>query len=332
MRRGHARRVVLRVALATLVGLLLVELSVRVYTGSLFAPPADDERRYSIIDPVVGRVPRAGVAIRHPKGFTVTIGEHGTRSNGETVARAARPVTLAVGDSFAFGDEVDDADAWPAALERLSGGRVINAAVPGFGLDQAVLRAEQLAEIYDPDTIIVSFIPHDVIRCEMSYWSGNAKPYFDIDSAGLRLHAAPVPARSVWAPLKQLLSRSLAIELLFAKYLHWDGPDTVVHDRGREVACRLSGRLAALERSRHVRIVILAQPQALDAMSGDVEIKNGVLACAVANNLLTLDLFPVIDALPQEQRMRLFKGHMTAEGNRLVATELARFLGPAAAP
>ena len=54
------------------------------------------------------------------------------------------PLTLAAGDSFTFGDEVNDDESWPAALEQLTGRRVINAGVPGFGLDQAVLRAEQL--------------------------------------------------------------------------------------------------------------------------------------------------------------------------------------------
>ena len=52
---------------------------------------------------------------------------------------------LAVGDSFTFGDEVNDGQTWPAQLQLLTGRRVLNGGVSGYGFDQIVLRAEQLA-------------------------------------------------------------------------------------------------------------------------------------------------------------------------------------------
>jgi len=165
-----------------------------------------------------------------------------------------------------------------------------------------------------------------VLRCEMSYWSGHAKPYFDIDSGELRLHAAPGPPRPALARLKNLLSWSVALDVFFPTF-YWDGPEEMAaHRRGREVSCLLMQRLAALGRERHARIVVLAQPQQPTATGEDEELKDGVLACAQANQLLTLDLFPVIESLPSEQRMNLFPRHMSVEGNRLVATELAGFL------
>ena len=312
------------IAGGTFATLFVIELSVRVATDSLFAW-GNQADRYGITDPVVGRIPRAGASIHPLGGFSMTIGDHGTRSNGSTPPRALRPLMLAVGDSFAFGDGVNDEESWPAVLERLSGGRVINAAVPGFGLDQTVLRAEQLIEIYAPDVIIVSFIPHDVLRCEMSYWSGLPKPYFDIDSSGLHLHPAPVPPPPAF--VRRLLSMSVTIDTLFPIFAHWQGPrELVVHHRGREVACRLMERLAALGRARHARIVVLAQPQVPDAPPEHLETTSGVIKCAESNHLAALDLLPIIGRLPPEQRTRLFPRHMSAEGNRLVATELAGFL------
>jgi hypothetical protein len=242
-------------------------------------------------------------------------------------------VTLAVGDSFAFGDGVDDQDSWPAVLERLTGQRVVNGAVPGFGLDQVVLRAEQLAALYDPSLIVVSFIPHDVLRCEMSYWSGHPKPYFELDASGLVLHAAPAPPPRSYAALKSLLSKSVTLELLFAPFLHWEGPgEQVVHRRGVDVACRLMDRLAALGRAHDLRIVILAQPQEPTATAEDLRLKDAVLACARADKLPALDLFPIIDSLPLQQRTELFPRHMSREGNRLVAAKLAEFLSTNTAP
>ncbi len=321
-----------RVGLSVLLGLVVVEMAVRVATGTLWSSGSGDGRRYSDRDPVVGVVPKPGVSIRHPKGFTINIGEYGTRSNGATPARSARPLTLVVGDSFAFSDEVDDADTWAAKLERQAGGRVVNAGVPGFGLDQAVLRAEQLAPRYAPDTIIVSFIPHDVIRCAMSFWSGNAKPYFEIDASGLRLHPPPAPQRSMWTPLKLALADSVTLDLLCGRWLHWDGPDTVVHDRSREVACYLMERLAALARRTGARIVVLAQPQQPVASDEHLQIKDHVLACAARNGLPTVDLFPVIYGIPDAERATLFHGHMTAAGNEVVARRLVDALAGVGSP
>lgn len=320
------KHALLLVALGSLVALFLIELSVRVATDSLFALGGPNSVRYGVTD-AIGRIPRPGLTFRHPKGFTINIGEYGTRRNGGSAPPAERPLMLAVGDSFAFGDQVNDEDSWPAVLERLSSRRVINAGVPGFGIDQAILRAEQLANVYAPDVIIVSFIPHDVLRCEMSYWSGHPKLHFEIDSARLHLQPAPVPSPPAYAALKRLLSSSVALDLFFAKSLHWEGPEAmVVHRQGREVACRLMERLAAFAKARKATVVVLAQAQVPDALPEHLEIKDGLLACAKANRLRALDLFPVIESLSSEQRQALFDGHMTVEGNRLVATELAKFL------
>jgi lysophospholipase L1-like esterase len=325
----------LLIAVGLMVALVALEIGSRLSAGTLLSlrqPVGDD---YHVVDPVVGHIPRAGVAITHPsKGFRIDIGVHGTRSNGNPRPAAARPVTLVVGDSFAFGDEVDDEDTWPAALERRLGAPVINAGVPGFGLDQALLRAEQLAAIYEPDVIVVGFIPHDVLRCQMSYWSGNAKPYFDVDgTGGVRLHPAPVPPPPWWKPLAPLLAMSATVQMLLPTLLDWEGPYQVdVHDRARQVACALMGRLAALARERGAQVVVVAHPQQPGSPPDHVELTAGVLQCARAHGLTALDLFPAFAALPPDQEATLFHGHLSPQGNELVAAELAAVLAPPARP
>jgi hypothetical protein len=151
----------------------------------------------SVRDPLFGRLPMPGFVMYEPFRGTFSIGEHSIRLN-RNPAVAEWPTTVAVGDSFTFGQDVSDSDSWPAALERLLGHRVINGGVNAFGLDQTVLRGERLSEIFSPDLLIVSFIPHNVERCEYSWFLGHPKPYFELDGAGLRAH--PPCWRRVWRP------------------------------------------------------------------------------------------------------------------------------------
>ena len=308
-----------------------MEFLIRVGSHTLFSW---GEWGVSVVDPVVGRLPRPQLLFWAPRGYRLNIGEHSTRNTGNKPAKNGRPLTLAVGDSFTFGEDVDDEDAWPAVLERLTDRRVINAGVPGFGLDQAVLRAEQLAGIYTPEIIVASFIPNDIMRCEMSYHSGHAKPYFEIDSSGLSLHPAPVSQRPF---LKRLFSPSIVVDLLLDRRIMWDGPSVGwAHHRGREVACLLMKRLAELGRLRGSHIIVMAQIEAPTWSADDWDVKNAVLACAEANQLSVLDIFPTAARLSEKEREELFAGsghgHMNAAGNALVAAELARFLSNRAVP
>lgn len=279
----------------------------------------------TIRDPMVGRLPKPGIVIHEPFAGMFSIGEHSVRLNRDPPV-AERPTVVAVGDSFTFGQDVGDSDSWPAALERRLGYRVVNGGVNAFGLDQAVLRGERLSEIFAPDLLIVGFIPHNVVRCEYSYFLGHPKPYFELDGTGLRQYPPPVPG-SWFAPIRdRLLSTSMAA-YLFEHSLVWEGPaEERVHGDGQEVACRLMQRLADLGRARQARVLVLAQSQDAALEPSDAVIKDRVLACARANGLLTLDLFPLLAEVPQTEREKLFSGHMTPAGNLFVANALATFI------
>jgi lysophospholipase L1-like esterase len=276
----------------------------------------------AVRDPVLGRLPKPGIVVHEPGAGMFTIGEHSIRLNRNPPV-AERPTVLAVGDSFTFGQDVGDAESWPAALERRLGSRVVNGGVNAFGLDQTVLRAERLSELYAPDALVVGFIPHNVMRCEYSWFLGHPKPYFTLDGDGLRQHAPPVP-RSWLTPLRDRLLATSMAAYLFEHSLVWEGPaEELVHDDGQEVACRLMRRLADLGRARGMRVVVLAQAQDAALERGDAAIKDRVLACARANGLATVDLFPLLADVAPGEREQLFKGHMTPAGNKFVADALA---------
>jgi hypothetical protein len=285
----------------------------------------------TLSDPVLGRLPKPGLVVHEPFRGTVTIGPHSVRLNRNPDV-AERPTIVAVGDSYTFGQDVSDSDSWPAALERLLGRRTINGGVNAFGLDQAVLRGEQLAELYEPELLIVGFIPHDVERCEYSYFLGHPKPYFELDGTGLRQHLAPVPS-SWFASIRPRLLATVASAFLFEHTFVWEGPEKeVVHHDGKEVACRLMQRLAELGRAHGMSVLVLAQSQDASLEAGEAAIKDHVLGCARTAGLRTLDLFPLLMDVPDEQRAELFSGHMTAAGNRFVAAAIAKLVAANDAP
>jgi hypothetical protein len=320
------------VVVSVVATLLALEVGARVVTGSLGSwGPAAEIGEHWVVDPGLGYVLRDDVAVRVRPGYEVHTGRHGIRSNGDGRPSRERPITLVVGDSFAFGDEVLDAETWPAALERGIDAPVLNAAVAGFGLDQSILRAERLAPVLAPDRIVVSFIPHDVRRCAMSIWSHHAKPWFDVDAGRLRAH--PMARYAAWRhAIAPTLSRSVLIDSLFHYGLRSDGPDTFEHHRGDEVACLLLDRLTALGRERGATVVLLAQPQTplpTDARypadpgdpRSDAELAAIVIACAKQRRLEVVDAIAAVAALPAARRAELFrgKGHNSPEGNRLIA-------------
>jgi hypothetical protein len=87
------------------------------------------------------------------------------------------PPILVVGDSYAHGDELTDAETWASLVQPLVGRRTINAGVTGYGLDQIVLRAELAAGDVKPAAIVLAFIADDLRRSEMKRVWGVEKPY-----------------------------------------------------------------------------------------------------------------------------------------------------------
>ncbi|CAN5830057.1 hypothetical protein BH11PSE3_BH11PSE3_49610 [soil metagenome] len=352
------------------VGLLALEIGLRAASwGYLFTWPnfvldartvlaERDSGRY-VHDPALGHVPRPGHA--EPG---VTIGRDGlrrttdqtrsdqtrsdqTRSGQTTIGQmTSGPTTssqtgtiLAVGDSFTFGDEVDDGQTWPAQLQAMTGRRVLNGGVSGYGFDQAVLRAEQLAALYKPAVIVVSFIADDIRRTEMRrLWSAD-KPYFVLEDGKLVLAGVPVPPRADPRSTLSFWQATLGYSYLFdfilrrLDLLHdWFGDHVRVQAPGvgQHLACLLTQRLADLQRRSGARVVVLAEydPVVWDDPAFAVEqrrLTGGLLDCAAKNGLATLDSFDALAATGAPRKLYV-TWHMNADGNRLIARLVAGVL------
>ena len=101
------------------------------------------------------------------------------------------------GDSYTYGDEVDDHQAWSNQLSERLQCRVANFGVGGYGTDQAVIRFSEMSS--DPSKVVIlGIFPHDVLRNVNQYryfLAGTSrfgfKPRFVIDD-GL-LVRIPIP-------------------------------------------------------------------------------------------------------------------------------------------
>jgi hypothetical protein len=262
----------------------------------------------------------------------VTIDQDGMRSNGGPTPAGER-VVAAVGDSFTFGDQVDDDASWPAQLERSLGQPVKNGGVFGYSFTQAALRGEQMLERFPVSTLVVAFIADDLTRSEFS-WRYGPVPWFDLVGDGIELRGVPVdharPSDHAGKAWKDFFGHSALVDAVLANTLRrWWYEDekqaTVPHlaGKGEELGRRIVDRLAGKCRERGVRLLLVLQGERVrpDGVA--------VLRHAAARGVQTLDLasqFVARKAADPSLQDRWFDGHMTREGNGWVAEQIAAAL------
>jgi len=332
---------------------VILEIGTRVYTGNYeFNNVLEDYLHITMsayptqFDERLGWVSKKSKSVHDVANSTITINEGGIRSNGTNKISAAtdnqRPI-LAVGDSYTFGYEVSDDQTWPAILERLTGRKVINAGVIAYGMDQSLLRARQLVDIYKPEILIYSFIPDDIWRCQISARSGVKKPYFDIQDDKLVLRNNPVPRPSLTdygdPGIRRILGYSVFIHNLMMKYgngIWWlrgdRWKDKQVHQdsTGDAIACLIVKDLARLGKQDNIKVYLLAQ-YGKNRKSKRVDRAKKALACADPELITVIDLHePLLEVLNRDrQEYRSFytkKQHMTFKGNMFVAKKVETVL------
>lgn len=339
------RRKLLFSLLPVVVLLLASEVAVRVFRArqglSPFMVGSYRDQRIDLIrrgypsahDPLLGYVPRANVASdRNRWGVLVSIDEQQLRRNGPGPRPTGGPGVLAVGDSFTFGDQVADAETWPARLEQRLQRPVWNGGVFGYSFAQTVLRAEQLLPRLAPAELVVALIADDLRRCELSK-RFTPVPWYDLVGDELVLKNVPVPdsARDnaldrQWG--RRLLGHSALLDVLFWNAIpQWwvaDQREVRAHPPGTgvKIGDRLLERLAATCRQRQVRLLVVLQGWAVDA-DGRAFVEH-----AQAAGIEVVDLVTRFVALAQRDpaAAAFFDGHMTAAGNDWVAAQIADVL------
>lgn len=291
-------------------------------------------------DPLLGYVPTPGYAGRDNLWHTtVTIDAQGLRGNG-TAQRPPGPAVLAVGDSFTFGDQVSDADTWPARLEQRLHRPVWNGGVFGYSLSQTVLRAERLLAERPFADVVCSLVPDDLKRCELER-RYTPMPWFRLVGGELELHGVPVPDTSRDNELdRQFVRKVLGYSALVDTLLWnacpswWVGQEREVRIdppvAGLAIGEKLVERLAAACVAHGANLLLVLQGQQPEMPAGPPTHATELLARSAARGVRVLDLATRFRDLADHDPAldtKYFAGHMTAAGNDWVAERLAEALG-----
>ncbi len=161
------------------------------------------ESSFYVFDPVIGWTIKTDGDFRK----TYLANGQGLRADREyskEVPEGKRRV-ICTGDSYTFGVEVRNSEAWPAILERESEEyETLNLGIPGTCLTQSYLRYEKLRNDFDHEIVVIGFMSNNIQRTVNVYRpflqpsSGFpfVKPFAQLDDDG-QLEVVDCPFQSL---------------------------------------------------------------------------------------------------------------------------------------
>jgi lysophospholipase L1-like esterase len=303
-----------------------------------FAPLMTQLHRYS---ESYGWEPRRGVRLRQNSGIT-SINAEGYRgrvlqAHDETATRV-----LMLGDSIAFGLDVDDEQTFSALLDQRPEFEVANLAVQGFGVGQSLRRLEREGGRHAAQVVVLNVcLANDFADSMLPvflYDGMHPKPYYRIEQArlvlhdehlrldgrqrlaiGLREHSALV-RRLAWASAPQAVA---AAE-------HWTArKHTALRkpDEARDLVLALVSRTRAVARAQGADFLLVLHPDK-PTFRGDTWWADAFHDDPRLSDVPVLDLGRYYRAhgLRFGQLTQDNLGHLSAHGHRVVAEILAQAL------
>lgn len=250
---------------------------------------------------------------------------------------------LLLGDSFTFGAGADVGEIWPVVAEALLRRRgipadFVNAGVEGYDTRTEYLLLRRIFDDVQPDVVLIAFLANDIMT---------NRP----------LDEPVPPSREIHTGTGGLLSRLngpvLARRILFAndavyvesylrtgrrRFFEW--PPSEAAQRRISVTQSLLSDASAFCRARGVPLVVLSIPQLFQVIvrARGFE-RQGIDVGAVDDELAAfaraegIEWIPVLDALSGAMSRggdlyHRLDGHLTADGNAVVAGVLADSLQP----
>ncbi|HYC63640.1 MAG TPA: hypothetical protein VEC14_02825, partial [Reyranellaceae bacterium] len=316
---------------ALALGLVLVDL-----VAGVFAPRAASEgllqvhepADWTVSDPELGYAAKPNTIVRHSASFagkpvyrvTYTIDQHGARAT--PTAAAGADTYLFLGDSFVFGEGLEDDQSLAAQFARARGFKVrtANLAFSGYGPNHLVRAFETgRYDRYADGKVkaVVTWIIPDHLRRVTGDASWLAySPRYVLEDGKLR-HTGTFNAHRWRNPLDGLLYLA-GEQLAFVRAIG----ARQRQERQAELLVALLRRLQALARER------LAAPLFVLYVGPRTPITERVLAELRQGGIEVMDVVEVTGGIPGDQLVIPHDGHPNAYQISLIATELSRRLAP----
>ena len=239
---------------------------------------------------------------------------------------------LAVGDSFTFGSDVRWNESWPYQLQAsLKNSEVLNAGVPGYGVDQIALKLVHLGEMLKPELVVWGLVTYDVDRAGRSWFpkSWMPKPLVRLEGGEIRVQAPRTRAEvqestTWWKHSRVALALIAGLDVL--RYPSWKEDCTVLF-------ADLLGHTRRKVESWGGELLIVQIPTGGPILRKDDEESRrlagicttlGISVVDVREELRARDLSPeALEALTLKPGGR---GHYTRRGNSIVASVVANWL------
>jgi hypothetical protein len=166
---------------------------------------------------VYGWALRPGIVLPIPAG-RITIDGDGRRRAGSRPATGGTRI-VSLGDSVAFGLEVDDDATLAAQLRVLNPALdVVDLSVPGYGTDQELIKLEREGLGLAPRVVLLNFcLANDLADNALPvflYDGVHPKPYFTVESGALRLHDEHLRLSATARAALWLSEHSIAFNLI----------------------------------------------------------------------------------------------------------------------
>lgn len=277
------------------------------------------------LDPELGWLPAANLEGVRLEGGIVGTNSVNMRGRREfPIERTGAPRIVAIGDSFTFGQCVNDADAFPAQLAERLDAEVLNLGVMGYGFSQALRRLELHGLAYQPDWVILGFFRSDVARTPLFFRDYGKPRYRLADDGGVVLDQDVLPVktpeeyRALWPP--RLLNYAIVARDA------WFPKRRKAH--ARELTERILRRMREQSQAIGARFAIVYLPRA-KALRGKNSISYKPLReiCEGPDDLACISPLPRIRReLAGEDAEAHFRCHYSPRVNGIVADEIAEHL------
>lgn len=232
---------------------------------------------------------------------------------------------VALGDSFTFGECVEDGEAFAAQVEAaIAPGEVLNLAVHGHGHDQQLLRLREQGLAYRPDVVLLGFLNADVERNQL-WFRDYAKPRFRLRGGSLVLENVPVPAPEAFLASVRLRAAGYA-QMLF---------DVVFADRlerrNRKRTEAILNALVSEARAAGARPAMVYLPSLAQSRLGRANPSRLYRHLCAEGQVLCIDPTPRVHALLEREAdpESHFRCHYSAAIHREIAREIVAALAAA---